>query len=506
MRASDNPEHRRKGDAPWWGLPAVVLAVFLAHVTSLSNDFLDYDDRALFVENPLIRSGEASNVWAIFSPDRPNWRPLRDLSHWLDYLVHGQSPFWSHLHNLALLAICVVVMVRLLERLGATPAVALWATALGFVHPMQVETIAWVTGRKDLLACIFGVTALGCLLRMITAERPFRWGVAGFTCTALAIMAKGHLVVMPALFVGLMFVPPRGGLERLKTRRFVLTFVALTVLSACVVPLISRGPVVLRADLLEHGDRFRLSVSDQLQLPGLYVSKYVWPANLSPVYDPLPFGAIHRIYVGLGVGVMLAWVTLLVRWFRVSDKRFAPLFFSLILLMPHLHLVRGTVFMANRYVFLIAPLWSWILVETLVKYVTTSRLLPFILGGLVFAWAGVGMHEHLAWRNSVTLWTRVVERAPDNPYGRQRLGRTFYEAGELERAAPHFMKIADDDPTSEGRNYNAAKVLSELGRYPQARHYLVRCVEHVPDSRQCAQRLLWIDQQLGVEATNSVRR
>ena len=74
---------------------------------------------------------------------------------------------------------------------------------------------------------------------------------------------------------------------------------------------------MLRADLLEHGDRFRLSVSDQLQLPGLYASKYVWPANLSPVYDPLPFGAIHRIYVGLGVGVMLAWITLLVRWFSV---------------------------------------------------------------------------------------------------------------------------------------------------------------------------------------------
>jgi len=468
----------------------------MAHVTSLSNELLNYDDRGLFVNNPLLRSEELSNVWNILSPQRLNWRPLRDLSHWLDFLVHGQSAFWSHAHNLALLPVCVVVVARLLERLGAARVPALWATALGFVHPMQVETIAWVTGRKDLLACIFGVTALLCFFRMMDARRPTRWAAVGVSCAALAIMAKGHLVVMPALLVGLMFVPPRHDATRLRSKRFVFTLLALVILSACAVPLIARGPVVMRADLLEHGDRFRLGMGDRLQFPWLYVSKFFWPSNLSPVYDPLPLGLLHKIYAMLGVCVSLAWLALLVRWFRAADRRFVPLLFSLVLLLPHVHIVPGTVFMANRYLFLIAPLWSWILVDSLGRVVNTPRLLPVMLAGLVVAWGGVGLREHQAWRNSVSLWTRVVERAPENPYGRGRLGNTFYEAGEIEQAAFQFVRLADNDPTSPARNYNAAKLLSELGRYAQARTYLVRCLEQVPDSRRCAQRLIWLEQKL----------
>ncbi|MGB1700587.1 MAG: hypothetical protein ACPHRO_11575, partial [Nannocystaceae bacterium] len=363
-----------KGGGARWGLPLVMLTVLLAHVTSLANEFLNFDDRALFVKNPLLRRDDLSAVWEILSLERENWRPLRDLSHWLDHLVHGQSPFWSHAHNLVLLLLCVVVVSRFLERLGGSRAHALWATALGFVHPVQVETIAWVTGRKDLLACIFGVTAWSCFARALDASRPLRWAVTGVGCTALGIMAKGHLVVMPALFLGLALFPPARAKSALRSRRVIAIFVVLVVMSACAVPLIARGPVVLRADLLEYGDRFRLTVGDRVQLPWLYVSKFVWPANLSPVYDPLPLGPTHQVYVIFGGVVFFGWLMLLARWFRASDRRFVPLFFSLVLLLPHVHLVPGTVFMANRYLFVIAPLWSWVLVDSLARVVRTPRL------------------------------------------------------------------------------------------------------------------------------------
>ncbi len=438
--------------------PGRLLAIALLltiHSASLWAGFVDFDDDTIFLNNPVLTRSDLAVVADVFATDRPDWRPVRDLSHWVDHLAHGQDPMWAHLHNLVLLGVLAwLVMLFLGTEL---------AVLLAFAHPVVVEPVAWVSGRKDLLAGVFFFAMLLAFQRVLRGGGR-RWIVATGACFALAAMSKGHVLVAPAVLACVLWW--QGG----EKRRAWAAIAVVTVLALAAVPLVARGNVMMAAAPVGAAIP-TLTWADRAALPAWYAWNLVWPLDLNHIY-------LTRD----GLLAPLAGVALLAVWVGAIAKRRDPLLaIPLLLLLPYLHLIsQGTVYMADRYLFLALPFLAFMLAPLLAR------------GALVVAlvWAAVSVHTHTAWFDSVSLWSRMTRVYPTSAWGYERLGRALFRVQLYEEAYGAWAAATDRDPTDAQHRNNAAVALMALGRYDMAREVLRRALEVNPGDAQTKLNLL----------------
>ncbi len=433
---------------------AAVCVLLTIHSVALWGGFVDFDDNTIFLNNELLRRTDVGALADIFDTDRPNWRPLRDLSHWLDFLVHGQTPSLAHLHNLALTGLVAWLAMAFLRSEAAV--------LLAFAHPVAVEPIAWVSGRKDLLAGVFFFAMLLAFRRVLRGEGR-RWSAAVVLCFALAAMSKGHVLVAPAVLACVWWWE-KGD------RRAWPTIAAVGVLALALAPLVARGAAVM-ADAPTGAALPALTAADRLALPALYLWSLVWPLDLNHIYLTRP-----EVWVPVaGAVVLAAWLGALAKW---RDPRLA---IPLLLLLPYLHLIgRGTVYRADRYLFLALPFLGALVVPLLRRRLLVVAVL---LLGLTSA------QTHTAWHDPVSLWTRMTHAYPTSPWGYQRLGRALYRAGLFEEAAGAWMAASVRAPTNAQYLNNAGVALLALGRAAMARDAFLRALAVDPTHREARQNL-----------------
>jgi hypothetical protein len=497
-------------------VPLAVLAVLLTHAISLGNGFVDFDDPVIFLENPLLRRSDAGALADIFAFDRRNWRPLRDVSHWLDHLVHGQHPLLAHLHNLLLLIPLVWLAARTFVALGASRGVAAVAAAIAFVHPVQVEVIAWVSGRKDLLAGICFFASVLAFLTAVRGRRALNMGAApnmaaalnmavlgGVACLAfmaLGVMAKGHLIALPAVLGALLLHAKwRGSDPDVRAVGAIIAGAALV--AVAMAPLVLRGDVVLPENLRDS-TRTSLLLTDRLQLPLRYVGHLVWPIDLNHIYLTQPIGTAHDIVAGASVLLTVAGLVWLAAGLRARRPDAALTLVPLGLMLPFLHLAEaGTVYMADRYLFLALPFVSLLAVGAAQRAMEARR----ITGGRQLGAAGavalllalLCLPQHAAWRNSATLWTRMTQVYPASDWGFDRLGQAMYRAREYKAAAGAFIAASERAP-DRGKHYNnAAVALMAMGDYRTARTVLQRALAMNPQDATARRNLGRVDAHLG---------
>src|ERR1039457_4086347 len=335
----------------WFGGLLVVLLTIAAHARGLQGQFLEWDDYSHITQNPAIRSLAPANLWGMFTqPAAKLYVPLTWLSFAIDYQVWGRNPFGYHLTNL-LLHVANTVLVLLLAfqllrgRLEHAQPVAILTAAIFGVHPLRVESVAWVTERKDLLFALFYLLALLAYLRWgVRGKRPDYWA-----CLLLFVgsaLAKSTAVTLPFVLVLLdVFWKRRVALWE-KVPFFavsliigVATFVAQaggngeTVVGTGVIPLWARLGLVGYCTLF-------------------HVEKFFWPLHLSAVYPsfedfgwtPLP-----------AIGYLLAFVMLLGIAFALRRRASVILpswLFYLITLSPTIGLVPvGVHLEADRFTY-----------------------------------------------------------------------------------------------------------------------------------------------------------
>ncbi len=429
-----------------------VVVVVSAHAVVMDSEFVDFDDDVVFLANADLRRplSEAPAVVAeVFALDRANWRPLRDLSHWIDFVAHGQDPAWAHAHNLALLAALVAVCVAFF---GA-PA----AMALAFLHPLVVEPVAWVSGRKDLLAALFFFATLLAFRRAAERWRP-AWTAATAGLFALGVMSKGHVVVAPLVLLLVAWHDHLAG-RSVDRRAAGVSVGVVALLAAAAVPLVARGTVMLAN--APAGPLPELTVGDRLQLPARYLGHLLWPWDLNHVYLTGRLDGAHTALAVAGVGVLLGALWLGTAALRRGDPRGAWVLAAVAVMLPYAHLVAtGTVYLADRYTllalpFLFAAAAPWL----------TRRWLVLALG---VALAALGLRQHLAWHDSVSLWSRMTRVYPTSAWGYERMGRALYARGRLEEAAGAWVAAAARAPGDPQPLNNAAVALMALGHLDQA--------------------------------------
>lgn len=427
----------------------LVLATAAVYGQTLGFDFVNFDDPEYITENPMVKRGLTVEGlrWAFTTRTAQNWHPLTWLSLMADASLHGaDSARGFHLTNLLLHALNAVGLFLLLRALtGAT-----WRSAAvaGFfaLHPLHVESVAWITERKDVLSQLLALLASFAYLRWARRGRRLDY-VLALMLLALGLTAKQMLVTLPLLWLLLEYWP----LERLQRAalrpRILLAALPGLLLAAGAVGL-TLAAQTRRAALMPLDER----LTNALVAHARYLGKALWPVGLSVHYPhpSMPGGEALASWQVFGALLLLLVISAAVwRWRRQRWLTVGWLWY-LCAMVPVIGFVQvGEQAMADRYAYLpflglyLMAVWGLgVLAEAVAaRGIASARRLAAGLTCLALAACLLGAQARArVWRDSVTLWESALSAPPVHPKALYNLGLAHSRAGRFDEAVRRFRE------------------------------------------------------------------
>lgn len=449
--------------ARWLAL-ALAAAVCLAYAQVGEFGFVDLDDGAYVYENPPVRDGLtfASIQWAFTATHSANWHPLTWLSHMVDVSLFGLEPAGHHWVSVLLHAANTVLVFCLLRELTAATWKSACVAGLFGLHPLRVESVAWISERKDVLCAFFFLATLIAWTRFVRTKR-IEWKLAAVGLCALALLAKPMAVTLPAVLL-LLDVWPFARNEAWKPL-FVekLPFFVLVFLSSYVTWAVqAAGGATGEVDVYPLGERAANAVSAY----GVYLAQTFWPLELCAFYphpstlaDGVDVRALVLAAVVIVALVYVAWRERVRRpWVCVG----AAWFFGM--LVPVIGLVQvGSQAHADRYTYLPQLGVLFALVWSFGEFVERRRQLVPLVGALavgVLVALGAGTWRQSAvWRSNDALYGHAVDVEPRSWLAWNNLGNQHLGRGELDEAQRCFETAAQLWPRYGEAFYNLGTAL-----------------------------------------------
>jgi protein O-mannosyl-transferase len=461
-------------------LVGISLAVF---GKTIRYQFVNFDDDLYVYNTPAIQSGlTLKGIAAAFtSPHAHNWHPLTTLSHMLDCQLYGLNAGGHHATNVILHTIAVLLLFWVLQRMtGATWRSALVA-ALFAVHPLHVESVAWVSERKDILSAVFFFLMLHSYSRYANAPSIMRYLMVAVLFAA-GLMSKPMLVSAPIILLLLDYWPLRrfeqpsllrakskvteSDNQRRKIRRLYLEKIPLFVLSAvaCVLTFVLQKRTAGAIPPLP----FLWRVENAFVSYVIYIWKTLWPARLA-VFYPHPNDTLALWEVILAVLLLLAITAAAIVFRRQRPYLLTGWFWYLVMLIPVIGIVQvGEQGRADRYTYLphiglfVAVVWFAVDMVTVGRSkrrvaVTTAAAVLIILA---LAWAAFVQTSY--WRNSEVLWTHALAVTSDNDVAHNNLGYLCNDRGELDKAISHFESAARIRSAKRDPHYDLASAFVQM--------------------------------------------
>ena len=447
---------------PRWTVPAlcVLLAGLVAFVFggTMHNGFVNYDDPEYVFDNPIVSGGLTAQgvVWA-FHNHCSNWHPITWISHMLDCQWFGLNPAGHHFTNVVLHGATVILLFLVLRQMTGF----LWrnalVAALFAVHPQHVESVAWISERKDVLSGFFFVLTLGAYTRYVrsTPRAVFRYGLVAL-CFALGLMSKPMLVTLPFVLLLLDYWPLRRmtlspGIAPGDGARFGALLwekVPLFLIAAlsCIATVVAQAGAIAKIDQLGLPVRIGNAIVSYVD----YVRQMFWPTGLA-VFYPHPAANLSFLGVLLAL-VLLAGVTLGVIFFR---RRFPWLlvgwFWYLGMLAPVIGILQvGVQARADRYTYL-PEIGLYLALAGMVSLVNV----PFrrwVIGGVatigIAALALMARAETAHWADAESLWRHALAHTEQNGIACANLGQALMDKGKVDDAIPYLktaIKLAPSD-------------------------------------------------------------
>jgi tetratricopeptide (TPR) repeat protein len=461
----------------------------------VSRNFITFDDNIYVYENPRVLQGLTAQtaLWALTSTQNANWHPTTWLSHLADVSLFGLDARGHHLTSVLLHALNTALLFLALARLSGRAPPAAFVAALFGVHPLHVESVAWVAERKDVLAAFFF------MLVLLAYERYARRGggsryLLTVLLLALGLAAKPMLVTVPFVLLLLDFWPlgrtlrPGAGAGILDLRALgklcleKLPLLALSCASAVVTLVAQRGGGAVQ-DVISFRPAVRIA-NAIVAWPG-YLGKTLWPSSLAIYYPhPLSLPPLGKIASSLALLALLTAIA--VRGVRRRPWLIAGWCWYLGMLVPVIGLVQiGAQSMADRYTYL--PLCGiFIMVAWSVSGAGTLRRLPrgAIAAAACLAVAALAAATAVQagrWKDSETLFTHTLAVTRDNWMIQNNLATVYARSGRYEEAAAHAREALRIRPDLAEAGNNLGISLAVLGRHAEAAAILRDAIRVRPD-------------------------
>lgn len=467
----------------------IVVCALLVYGRSVGFDFITtWDDNRYVYENPLIRAATWENIRAIFTTSiLGTYGPLHILSYLLDHTLWGLNPAGYHLHNVLLHALNGLLLYRLIGLCGHRKGVAFVAAFIFICHPVQVESVAWVSQRKTLLATTFLLLSLVSYRRHAMEDGNSRQQyAASLLFFVAALLSKSVAVILPLLLVAhdLTFRREQG-LRKSLLR--LLPYCAASLLFAGIA-LGTQAPEAGGGRAPYYGGGPLGTLYTMLPVFVSYLRLVVWPANLSADYAVTIRSIPDGIVIASGV-LLLILAAAVARLFRQGDPRFFWASFFIAGLLPVSQIVPLVTLMNDRYLYipmlgvavLLAdggfrayahlagrtPRWGGILVMGLLS-------LPLIILPLL------AIHRSGDWKDGITLWSRDLRKYPQNHIIMTSLADSYRESGRQATALQLYQQALAINPRYFIALNNYTNLLMETGNPDKARGFAANLVRHYP--------------------------
>jgi Tfp pilus assembly protein PilF len=488
----------------------VLITVTLAVFWQVSNhEFVNFDDDDYVSENPHVQSvlSRQAIIWAFTATRAANWHPLTWLSHMIDCQLYGLNPSGHHLTNVLFHLVNTLLLFLLLNRITGASWRSGFVAALFAVHPLHVESVAWVAERKDVLSTLFWLLTMWAYIYYVEKPRLHRYLLTLLTF-ALGLMAKPMLVTLPVVLLFLDYWPlkrfeigqsasglpaasqpstiaekPGAQAFRLlleKTPLFVLAAV-----SAFVTFVVQKSGGAVGA--LEVYP-IKIRVANALVSYVSYMVKMIWPQNLA-VFYPHP-GQSLPMWQAAAAGLLLLLISIAV--IRAGRRQpYLPVgwLWYLGTLVPVIGLVQvGAQAMADRYTYVpligLFIMAAWGVPELLAKYRFQRTVLATLATILLVTPTLVSKRQVRHWQNSLTLFQHAVEVTADNYVAHDSLGNALAQQGMLDQAIVHYRESLRIKPNLVNTHNNLGVALLQQGEINRAMAQYYQALRLKPDSAE----------------------
>jgi tetratricopeptide (TPR) repeat protein len=474
-----------------WFCVGLFVLTWVVFGQTLRYDFVNYDDPRYVYQNTRITSGIsiANIVWAFSHIHSENWHPLTTITHMLDCQLHGLNAGWHHFTNVVLHSFAVVLLFVALERMTGALWRSAFVSAVFAVHPLHVESVAWIAERKDVLSAFFFMLTLLAYLHYTRRPSIGRYLTVALG-VALGLMSKPMLVTLPFVLLLLDYWPlGRFEAQRTKSRHRRLQLVvekipliALSLVSSIVTFLAQQGAIGWTEQLPVSA-----RISNAVVSYVIYIRQMLWPARLA-VFYPHPENRLPSLEIIFAlvflIGVTSAAVVL---------RKKAPYFVTgwlwyLGMLVPVIGLVQvGWQGHADRYTYLpqiglyIALTWAVTDFARSWRFQGIALRVSALIIVVALSWRCWLQTSY--WRDSETLFTHALAVTRNNDVAMNNLGIIFLEQGRLDDAISNLQAAIDVRPENAPAHDNLAKALLRKGGHTaEAMVHYHKLLEIEPDN------------------------
>ena len=464
----------------------LILATLIVFWGVKNNQFIYYDDDIYVVNNQIVRAGLSLQglIWA-FTTLYPYWHPLTWLSHMLDCSLFGLHPGPHHLTSLFFHIANSLLLFLWLQRTTRALGRSFLVAALFALHPLHVESVAWLAERKDVLSTFFWLLTLGSYTWYVESPCFKRYSLV-LLCFCLGLMAKPMVVTLPFVLLLLDYWPlgrwaavtsTVAETEESPARRVSLSHLlfektplfALAALSSLVTFYGQEtGGALFSPEWLTFGGR----LANALVAYVSYIIKMVWPFHLAILY-PLPPHPLP-LWQPLGAGLLLTVFSFcIIR--QALRYPYLPVgwLWYLGTLVPVIGLVQvGSQSMADRFTYIpligLFILVVWGVADLAGRWRAAKVLLPAGAGIILLILAFVSWVQVHHWRDSMSLFEYTLKVTGDNPKIQNNLGLVLFKKGEVEQAITHYREALRIKPNYSDAHYNLGLALMSMGQRQQA--------------------------------------
>lgn len=476
-------------------LAGITLGLFLQ---TGSHPFINFDDPIYVTNNPHVKEGLTfkNAVWAFTTTSASNWHPLTWLSHMADVQIFGLNPRGHHLMNVLIHTAATVILFQFLFQITTAPWKSFLVAVLFAFHPLHVESIAWVSERKDVLSGFFGLLTLLLYARYVKRPDRLRFVVTLFVF-AMGLMTKPMLVSLPFVMILMDYWPlnrfrsevpalrPGGLLSAcdplLTLAKEKIPFFMLSTLSGLLTMHAQKsGGAMSSFEMVPMASR----IGNALVAYAKYIGKTVWPQDLAFFY---PFPLSLPLWQALSSFVLLALVSAVAVYLR---RRYAYLLVGwlwfLVTLLPVIGIIQvGSQSMADRYTYIpltglfIMGCWG---VPDLLKGLRYRTVILITLWSVVISVLTVTTWRQLDyWKDNISLYRHTLEVTSNNYIILNNLGIALAERGEVDAAIRAYRQALHIWPRSATIHVNLGAALADQGKLEESISHYTEALRLIPD-------------------------